>query len=868
MPHCDNFIVYSHFVSFHIHSSCVNSGFFVVFCGALFSVDMNNNRVADVCCHDPGESSAILSYLFSTGDGADVEIVVVPPATDRNAPSVAFTAHSAVLLAASPAFRALLLTGNPRSNDMTIPSAGDAPFKRVVQRIVLNDTVGFAFSSVLSFIYTGKITLTPENAMDIYDAAYAYGITRLCSLAALYFPRCLTAENACFHLQQAVQLNHCDLVRYISSYIFKHFDDVMGTPGYLDLPLAVLQALLESDDICVAAEEKLFISVVLWGTHKLDVVYEVPSPSIFGPAVMHSGAGFEQKSAVSEYVGITNYGAARATAFSRVSDATKPDTTDAAMPKDVPIRHLVGGWSGRYFYTRKPPTPAAACRDSFVSTASNIEGFEGIHAADPFESFDWRSLPRNALQLKILLQPLFTRISFAQFNSQLLKSPIVTALVGRELIMEALFNKVDPTDATTVPEITLPEIEKRATVQYLERIGELARKADAGPSPTSSIELAPETRAAISGKFLRASTREQLEISESISVPVKRRRYSELQAHMTLSKDHRNTVRASLASTAIAGLLDEANNAFRFEERIMDTSYSLTNSGRTVRIVPMDSAGISDLGRFACAPLLPIVACGPANAKADFGSTEISAGRLSWIIALEDCGSLLCTGALVSSAVPQPDAATADDPNGFDVAICLIPAHALPQTGQVADFDVFWMATNRGTIFAKLAKGAPSGSLAPVTHGFAFGVESVLHLAVDSTDNQIGFSVSNVRPLATVDDAASKKALKSIPPSVDKEVHLPRIPHHPFSLPLDSSDPTFAAAASTSSGAFVATSHTAIDSDANQTLHGCVMTVPLTGSVANGAKMLAMQAILLVKTSTSMTATVIPPPVSRHRHDY
>jgi BTB/POZ domain/BTB And C-terminal Kelch len=199
------------------------------------------------------ELRARLAYLFQSGEGTDLQILVERNDEDTldASPSV-FNAHRAVLLASSAPLRMMLLQA------ASSYSSSDADSNQPLPTIRLRDITPEAFASCLAYIYTGAIgPLTPSNCVDVFIAADRLDLPLLRKKAENYLPRAVNLGNLAVHLRKAAKAKQMQLVAYCAAYVGRHFDAFLETVGFLALPQSILVALLSSPNIGVENEDKV-----------------------------------------------------------------------------------------------------------------------------------------------------------------------------------------------------------------------------------------------------------------------------------------------------------------------------------------------------------------------------------------------------------------------------------------------------------------------------------------------------------------------------------------------------------------------------------------------------------------------------------
>ena len=137
-----------------------------------------------------------------------------------------FPVHKSVLAASSPYFRALFTT------DM---------MERGSSKITLQGFSVQSFRSVLSYVYSGEVSLNPDNITHMYVAADRLQLEGLKCLCHDYLLNQLTASNCVGIWKFARALNSRQLEASAWGYMMAHFIDVKENSEYLYLVQSELQ---------------------------------------------------------------------------------------------------------------------------------------------------------------------------------------------------------------------------------------------------------------------------------------------------------------------------------------------------------------------------------------------------------------------------------------------------------------------------------------------------------------------------------------------------------------------------------------------------------------------------------------------------
>lgn len=166
-----------------------------------------------------------------------------------------FPAHRSVLASASLYFRGLF-TSKMKEEDQMVVEYDDLNSRWI--------------EKILSFIYTGDISLTEENAVDIIAIADYLIIPSLKELGTLFLQKKITQWN-CFSLHVFGNKFSCkDLSAKTTNYINQNFETLCFSEEFKVLDVDVLMEFLKSDEIQVSKEEVIFEAIQEWIYHDLE----------------------------------------------------------------------------------------------------------------------------------------------------------------------------------------------------------------------------------------------------------------------------------------------------------------------------------------------------------------------------------------------------------------------------------------------------------------------------------------------------------------------------------------------------------------------------------------------------------------------
>ncbi|XP_077419711.1 BTB/POZ domain-containing protein 1-like [Vanacampus margaritifer] len=182
------------------------------------------------------------AYLFNNELLSDVRFVVGNVRQPQRIP-----AHKFVLAAGSAVFDAMFNGG------MASTSA----------EIELPDTEPAAFLSLLRFLYSDDVHISPGTAMSTLNTAKKYAVPALAAHCVEFVSKHLKADNAFMLLTQARLFDDPQIASLCLDTIDKSTAEAVNAEGFTDIDLDTLCAILERDTLNIR-ENRLFGAVVHW----------------------------------------------------------------------------------------------------------------------------------------------------------------------------------------------------------------------------------------------------------------------------------------------------------------------------------------------------------------------------------------------------------------------------------------------------------------------------------------------------------------------------------------------------------------------------------------------------------------------------
>ena len=187
--------------------------------------------------------SQLLSSLLKDPSTHDV--------TFKTSDGGSVSAHRVIVAAGSPVLRELL------NNESS----------------VLN-TDAVSFSSVVTYIYTGKVTVTPSNLDKILSAASYFKVTSLEANLINHVASSLNASNVLPVTVIASDKNWSQLLAHCLKLMCANAKDMVRDPNFSKLPEKIVLDFCKSSELNIS-EIDLFLAVVDWQKHNKKVTKAV-----------------------------------------------------------------------------------------------------------------------------------------------------------------------------------------------------------------------------------------------------------------------------------------------------------------------------------------------------------------------------------------------------------------------------------------------------------------------------------------------------------------------------------------------------------------------------------------------------------------
>lgn len=163
-----------------------------------------------------------------------------------------FPAHRVFLASRCEYFRALLFGGMREAKPES--------------KIVLGDTSAQTFSTLLKYVYTGRIflgELREEHVLDLLGLAHQYGFLALESAISGYLKSCLDLHNFCHIFDVACLYQLKEVLDTSLNFADTHAVEMLTTDNFCNLSKAALIRIIKRHSFC-APEVEIFRAVQRW----------------------------------------------------------------------------------------------------------------------------------------------------------------------------------------------------------------------------------------------------------------------------------------------------------------------------------------------------------------------------------------------------------------------------------------------------------------------------------------------------------------------------------------------------------------------------------------------------------------------------
>ncbi|KAL0969880.1 hypothetical protein UPYG_G00233730 [Umbra pygmaea] len=190
-----------------------------------------------------------LGALVSSEEYSDVTFVVE---------GKCFPAHRVILASRCQYFRAMLYNGMKESQHQA--------------EVSLEDTQAEAFSMLLQYLYTGRVSLSvarEDVLLDFLGLAHRYGLQALEDSTCEFLRTALNTQNVCLVYDVASLYSLGGLTQACCTYMDRQAPEVLASDGFLTLSKNALLAVVRRDSFA-STEREIFQALCRWCRHNAD----------------------------------------------------------------------------------------------------------------------------------------------------------------------------------------------------------------------------------------------------------------------------------------------------------------------------------------------------------------------------------------------------------------------------------------------------------------------------------------------------------------------------------------------------------------------------------------------------------------------
>ncbi|XP_060585123.1 kelch-like protein 10 [Ruditapes philippinarum] len=184
-----------------------------------------------------------LASMRETGTFCDATLCI--PGEEKT-----FPVHRAVMSSCSDFFRSLFTNGLQET---------------LQHEVKIHDVTSKAMEVVIEYAYTKQVTITSDNAEEIFAVADRFNVLGLLKECIDFFSAEISPENCIGFLRFARYYNNKDLKNICWAYITRHFNDVVEKSfEYVHLNTDELSEIIGDDRLNVKTEDEVFDAVMKW----------------------------------------------------------------------------------------------------------------------------------------------------------------------------------------------------------------------------------------------------------------------------------------------------------------------------------------------------------------------------------------------------------------------------------------------------------------------------------------------------------------------------------------------------------------------------------------------------------------------------
>uniref|UniRef100_A0A6J0T2L6 Kelch-like protein 6 n=1 Tax=Pogona vitticeps TaxID=103695 RepID=A0A6J0T2L6_9SAUR len=160
-----------------------------------------------------------------------------------------FPCNRALLASVSPYFQAMFSSGFKESRD---------------GEVLLKDMDPGILQNLLSYLYSGELTLSPESAEEVFMATSRLQLKPALALVSRYLMERISLESCLRLYMLARDHNHRTLLRGTLDYLGIHFGTLSHHKDFPCLDLEAFINIISSDRLAVASEMDVFQAIQRW----------------------------------------------------------------------------------------------------------------------------------------------------------------------------------------------------------------------------------------------------------------------------------------------------------------------------------------------------------------------------------------------------------------------------------------------------------------------------------------------------------------------------------------------------------------------------------------------------------------------------
>ncbi|KAA0200639.1 Kelch protein 18 [Fasciolopsis buskii] len=159
-----------------------------------------------------------------------------------------------------------------------------------------------ALEAFICFAYSGFIQITPYNVQSLLIGASFLQLNSIREICCKYIEERLSPPTVLTVRSFAQSFMCMNLAAACDNYIFDHFDAVSQTEAFLTIGGDDLLTLLDSDELCVSSEERLFQLIIDWVEYENQGAKKTDSDGNRATSRMDTGQEISVNKSICNYV--------------------------------------------------------------------------------------------------------------------------------------------------------------------------------------------------------------------------------------------------------------------------------------------------------------------------------------------------------------------------------------------------------------------------------------------------------------------------------------------------------------------------------------------------------------------------------------